>query len=192
MVGRQAPRAGLIGSWDRFVGPGASAAENAGSLGLGLAGALLAPRLSRTSTGAPGHRLATRLLALDLWGGAWCNNTLACVRWYHRPGQQSRDRLRFVAAHVHPLVLGGLEGHDRSRAPGWLFGAAHYGYLLAATLFVERRHGRARTTAALRAAAGGVVLDRVLGPSGAAPWFAPVFYVKLLVGHVGGGLADSR
>jgi hypothetical protein len=35
--------------------------------------------------------------------------------------------------------------------------------------------------------AGGLLLDRMLGRSDAAPWFAPAFYVKLLCRHAAGG-----
>ena len=35
---------------------------------------------------------------------------------------------------------------------------------------------------------GGLVLDRVLGPSTVAPWFTWTYYPKLLMGHAAGSL----
>lgn len=49
------PRTGLPGLWDRLVGPGATATENAG---------------------------AAALMGADLSGGVWANATPAPTRWY--------------------------------------------------------------------------------------------------------------
>ena len=175
-------RGGLLGTWDRIAGPGAGVVGNAGSLGLGLAGAVLAPGLSRRPT-----RRATapvlRLLALDLWGGAWCNNTPAAARWYHREGQGTGQHLAFAAGHLHPVVLARLDtGTGRLR-----WAAALYGYLVAATaLLTAVGDRRSRRALGLAATVGGVLLDRALGSSVSAPWFAPVYFAKLLAGHTAG------
>ncbi|WP_136697191.1 hypothetical protein [Geodermatophilus dictyosporus] len=148
---------------------------------------MLAPALGRGRTGTAGAAVL-RLLALDLWGGAWCNNTPAAARWYHRPGQGPRQHLAFAAAHLHPVVLAWLDPAgpgDRGARLRWA--AALHGYLLAATaLLTATRDRRTRRVLGLAATAGGVLLDRALGPSAAAPWFAPVFYAKLLAGHTAG------
>ena len=124
-------RDGLPGTWDRIAGPGAGAAENAGSLGLGLAGAVLAPGLAR------------------------------------RPA-------RGAAVPVLRPLAADLRG-------------ALYGYLVAATALVTTvRDRRARRALGLVTTVGGVLLDRGLGPSAGAPWFAPVFFAKLLAGHAAG------
>jgi hypothetical protein len=47
---------------------------------------------------------------------------------------------------------------------------------------------RARLAIAATAGVGGLRLDRRLGRSAAAPWIAPVFYSKLLVGHTAGSV----
>ena len=44
----------------------------------------------------------------------------------------------------------------------------------------------------LVAAVGGVLLDRRLGSSPSAPWFAPVYYSRLLAGHAAGAALLSR
>ena len=176
------PRSGLPGVWDRIAGPGAGVVENAGSLGLGLAGAVLAPGLSRRPAGratAP----VLRLLALDLWGGVWCNNTPAAARWYHREGQGAAQHLAFAAGHLHPAVLARLDA-----GPGRLrWAVALYGHLLAATaLLTATRDRRVRRALGLATTVGGVLLDRALGPSPSAPWFAPVYFAELLAGHAAG------
>ena len=192
-AGRYPPRVAraldaLLRSWDGIAGPGAGAVENAGSIGWGLVGAVLAPRLSRPRA-RPGRGTAAdvvlRLLALDLWGGAWCNNTPAAARWYHREGHGPRRRLLFCAAHLHPFVVAGLDGRRGGRSR-WARAGVEYGYVLLAAVAVERVPRRARRAAGVLATAGGVVLDRALGPSPAAPWFAPVHCAKLLAGHAAG------
>jgi len=82
------PRRGLAGSWDRFVGPGATSAEEWLKLlgGLLLTGALVMGYLSQRellnwSVAQTGIAL---LLALDLTGGIITNATGAAKRWYHR------------------------------------------------------------------------------------------------------------
>lgn len=73
------------------------------------------------------------------------------------------------------------------RVPAWVWGSAHYGYLMASTLTIRcAPQWRRPLGAALTA--GGVALDAALGPSRAAPWFAPVYYSKLLLGHASAAL----
>jgi hypothetical protein len=180
--GELGTRPGLPGVWDGIVGPGAGPLENLGTLGAGVVGALCASALARGGRDGPAARLVLRLLALDLWGGAWCNATPAAARWYGRPGQGTRHLMVFAAGHLHPFVVAWLD-HGRGR---WRWAAVQYGYLLVATALVARCGVRVRPALGLLTAAAGVLLDRRLGPSGSAPWFAPVFHVKLLAGHAGG------
>lgn len=58
---------------------------------------------------------------------------------------------------------------------------------MAATALVRyaRRHRRA---AGFATTLDGICLDRALGPSTTAPWFGPVFFSKLLLGHAGATL----
>jgi hypothetical protein len=178
MRGGADPVKALRAAWLEFVGAETTPVGTATILGVAAAGGYLAPRMARTRLGA-GRSPMLVVAALDLWGGAWSNNTLACARWYERPGQTDGDHLRFAAAHLHPLLLAWLDGGGRPRLR---WAVANYAYLMAATVLI-RRAGRGRRVVGAAATVGGVCLDRALGPSAAAPWFGPVFYSKLLLGH---------
>ena len=86
-----------------------------------------------------------------------------------------------------PVRGTGLGGRERSIRPveqQWC------GPTALVTLGARRR----RRALGLATAAGGVLLDRALGPSVSAVWFAPVYYTKLSAGHEAGAavlLIDS-
>ncbi|GAA1437947.1 hypothetical protein GCM10009616_40610 [Microlunatus lacustris] len=178
--------------WDQVVGPGASRFENAGTLGSGLLGGALAPLLDAQRSG-PGRdrpaELALPLLAIDLWGGAWCNNTPTAARWYHREGRGRIQHLVFTAAHLHPFVVAWLDRRSPLHRSRLTWAISHYSYLQVATVLIASQRRRTQRVTAVAATLGGILLDRLLGPSDRAPWFAPVYYVKLLTGHVGGAAA---
>lgn len=183
-------RAGIAGAWDRFVGPGQSRTELLGTLAASAAGALWGHRALASE--APRHvQVVMRVAAVDLWGGTWVNNTPSCVRWYERPGQGPADHAGFAALHLlHAAVVGYADTATGSRDPGsasrWAL--AHWGWMLVSTVGVAAAPRRARLPLALGASAAGLGLDRALGRSSAAPWFAPVFYAKLLIGHAAGSI----
>src|SRR5918993_2947062 len=143
-------RGRLRTEWDEFVGPEATAVENTLTLGAGLAGLVVAPSLAAAARALPlGEAVLLRILAGDLWGGVVANNTLACARWYERPGQTDADHLRFAAAHLHPLLVAALDRRQPgARVPGLVWAAGHYGYLMLATALVRRAARRRRLAAA--------------------------------------------
>jgi hypothetical protein len=180
--------------WSRIVGPSATRTENAGTLGLALLGGAVAPALSRhgrpPSDGERPAVLTLSLLAVDLWGGAWCNNTPAAARWYHREGQGRSQHIRFAVAHLHPFLIAWLDrDRDTTGRSRLVWALSLYGYLVGSTVVVASLDRRAQRVAAVTTTVGGILLDRLLGPSTRAPWFAPVFFVKLLTGHAGGAAA---
>lgn len=124
-------------AWGDFVGPEATTTDTTLALGLGAAGAAAAPLLARGQLERH-ETVILRLMALDLWGGAWANNTKACARWYERPGQSDTDHIAFASLHVHPVILAWMDRDEPRRVPGWVWAAAHYSYLMAATILIRR------------------------------------------------------
>jgi hypothetical protein len=183
-------RGRLRTAWDEFVGPEATAVDNTLTLGAGVAGLVIAPAVTPASRALPlTEALLLRLLAADLWGGVVANNTRACARWYERPGQTDADHLRFAAVHLHPLLVAVLDRRaPGARVPGGFWAVSYYGYLMLATALIRRASGRRRRLAAATLTLGGILLDRTLGRAAVAPWFGPVYYAKLLLGHAGAAL----
>lgn len=135
-----------------------------------------------------------RMIAADLWGGVWVNNTPSCVRWYERPGQGTAEHVGFAALHVaHPAAIGLVDVREGNRsarsAANWALG--NYAWMLVSSLGIRLAPPRARLPLAVAASAAGVALARRLGASGAAPWFGPVYYAKLLIGHAAGSVWPS-
>ncbi|ORX08543.1 hypothetical protein [Mycolicibacillus trivialis] len=138
--------------------------------------------------------LLLRLVAIDLWGGAWVNNTRSCVRWYERPGQGAREHIGFAALHVvHPAVIAVVDhnagARDALSAVRWALG--HYGWMTVSAAVITRARRRSRLPIAFAATVAGLILDRALEPSAAARWFAPVYYTKLLIGHAAGSIWNA-
>ncbi|VAW20454.1 hypothetical protein MNBD_ALPHA11-119, partial [hydrothermal vent metagenome] len=107
------PRKGFMGSWDRFVGPGATDAEEWLQLLGGLLIALAVIALYWLDGGFSNNWLTSIfvvILALDLGGGLLTNATNTAKRWYHRPQHSKFALFRFIA--IHGLHIGIV---------GWLF-----------------------------------------------------------------------
>ncbi|QNG19133.1 hypothetical protein SAMN05444695_110128 [Rhodococcus triatomae] len=175
-------------AWDEFVGPEATPVNHVLTAATTVAGAVTAPLVARRRGADRGRAAVACVLATDLAGGVYVNNTLACARWYERPGQGNTTHLAFAALHVHPAAVAWLDvGAGARKVPGPAWAAAHYAYLMAATVVV-RRFPSGRRPLGVVLTAGGLVLDGLLGPSHRAPWFAWTFYPKLLMGHAGASL----
>lgn len=180
------PRRGLAGSWDRFVGPGATSAEEWLQLlgGLLLTGALVMVYLSQRellnwSVAQTGIAL---LLALDLTGGIITNATGAAKRWYHRAGQHTlRAHMPFILVHgVHLLVVALL-----FRQMDWGFFVVHYLFLSGSAVMLVQVPLYLQRPISLTLFCGGLLLGMYLfTPTPGLEWFIPFFYLKLLVSHL--------
>ena len=177
------PRKGLLGSWDRLVGPGMTWGEtllviSASALGSLFAGVLMA------SSGA--SRLAVGVAALigfDVIGGAVCNGTRATRAWYHRPGQTWVKHLGFVAPHLAYVaaVAAFLRGPRFDAPYALVFGVGLIvaaSSILCAPIRLKTPVAFAGFLAVLCAVTIGV------GPTPAMGWFEPALLLKLLVGHL--------
>lgn len=174
-------------AWAEFVGPEATPTNTFVTLSSSVAATVGAMLVARRRGGTRGASAVSALLALDLAGGAYVNNTRASARWYERPGQGDAQHLTFAALHVHPAVIAWLDGSTGRRSrPVW-WACAHYGYMVLATSVI-RRNAAHRRVLGVATTAGGLALDRGLGSSSIAPWFASAYYPKLLMGHAAASL----
>ncbi|MFB6820391.1 hypothetical protein ACFCXA_02215 [Streptomyces virginiae] len=177
---------GPLGRLERFMGPGKSRAESTVEL-LGAGGCAVLLAAGVWSSGI--HRdwgglqwVVVVLIGLDLLGGILTNATNSAKRWYHRqdPGAR-RARLLFVGAHVLHLAAMGLLVLDGDR--GWTVGNAALLLLAAAVVEFTPVHLKRPTAMACYTAAVVVNLFWLSVPTALA-WFAPLFFLKLLVCHL--------
>lgn len=177
------PRQGVLGAWDRFVGPGATAVEQWLAFAAALAGGVaVAIYASGSATNwSQAQSLLAIVLAFDLAGGVVTNATASAKRWYHRPGQGPRQLLGFTAVHALHLFL-----------VAWLFLNSDWGYFLgtfgllmtaAAVIAVVPLNLRRPVALAIYVLALVMALAVFPSPAGL-EWFLPVFYLKLLVSHL--------
>jgi hypothetical protein len=175
------PREGIAGAWDRFMGPGVTDAELWLTFIVGSVGGVVFGLYGAQSGMSVALALVLALVAFDVFGGVVANACGAAKRWYHRPGVSWRPHIGFVLAHgLHVFIVAWL-----FRAADWGYFAAVYGYLVAAALVVVATPLYLRRPVAMVAYLGGVLL--VLYGFGATPgleWFAPAFFLKLLVCHL--------
>ena len=176
------PRKGLAGEWDKFIGPGATAAELWLQL-VAVAVAVTAVPLYaawQELGWTPLQYVLAAVLALDLAGGVATNATNTAKRWYHRPGRGFWQHFAFVAVHLHPFLVA---WHFRDS--DWWFGFVVYGYLLLATVLILRARVYLQRPLALLLFVGGLAISLYgFSPMPGMEWFVPVFYLKLLVAHV--------
>lgn len=165
-----APRSGLPGAWDRFVGPGATTIENAGTTATAALGVVIGLTGGPSDRPwGPARRGLAALMGADLFGGVWANATPAATRWYHGRGQGPREMLAFSALHLHPFFVAALY-RDRE----WRFALGNYVYLLASTAVVASTPVPLRRAIALALCCGAVGLNTAMWrPTPGMGWFAP-------------------
>lgn len=180
------PRKGILGAWDKFVGPGATSAEEWLQLGggiiltVGLGILLYAQRDGLNWSGL--QVIVIALLIFDLLGGIITNATSAAKRWYHREGQDGlMAHLPFVAVHgIHLFLIAWL-----FRGMDWAFWGVMYGYLLIASVVIIKIPLYLQRPMSLTLFCGGCLLGLyVFTPTPGLEWFIPFFYLKLLVSHL--------
>lgn len=179
-----APRSGFLGEWDKFIGPGASRAENGLILGVSLIGAVFVPwNAVRLGLGwSTVQMIVAGLLALDLFGGVIANASNVTKRWYHRPGQGNRQHMIFVLVHLHPVLVGWL---FLGGGEGWWFGISVYIFTVVAAQIILAVPLSVQRPVAFGLTMAGILLGLYALP--AVPgmeWFVPVFLMKLLAAHL--------
>ncbi len=177
------PRDGLAGSWDRFIGPGATSAEQLLSLipALLFAGAVAVYSYRQQLNWSLWQYAVAVLMAFDIVGGIATNATSAAKRWCHRPGRSLWQHFGFATLHVGYIFL-----------VAWLFCphflkffALHSAYLVLSALIVLTISPYLQRSAALLLLSGGILLSLygVTSPAGL-EWFPALLYIKLLVSHL--------
>lgn len=174
-------------SWAAFVGPEASPTTTVVTLAAGGAGLIGGAWSARRRGAGPATTTVIALLGFDLGGGVYVNNTRACARWYERPVQGTREHLAFAALHVHPAAIAYADRSIGAREDAIRWSLAHYGYMMAAATAI-RLLPQYRRPLGVVLTSGGLLLDRVLGSSQVAGWFAGAYYPKLLMGHAAASL----
>lgn len=176
------PRPGAAGLWNRLVGPGATRAESAFVVlwaVLCAVGVVAYALLANVSWSAP-QLAVVALLALDVGGGVAANALNSAKRWFHRHGQGFREHFGFVLVHLHPFPLALL-------FPGFGWGTATvvYVYLLIAAIVVLLVPLYLKRPVAFVLYCGGLVVSAyAVSPPPGLEWFAPFFFLKLLVAHL--------
>ncbi|TDQ61574.1 hypothetical protein ATL17_2673 [Maritalea mobilis] len=179
-----APRKGLSGSWDKFVGPGATQAEEYVQLGLG---AVIAAALvflfwqGANAAYSAWHWVFVVILALDIGGGIVTNATSAAKRWYHRKGHGKRQHFVFVCAHLLHL---GLAAFLFAVNP-MVFFAVAAGALLFGTIVILFTPLYLQRPVAFGVATLFILLSFL--PMMNLPnlnWLLPLLALKLLLGHL--------
>ena len=177
------PRPGLLGSWDRLVGPGMRRDETVLVLGTSVVGSALAGWVLAMNGAGLWLILLGAFIAFDVIGGAVCNATETTKRWYHRSGATLRDHASFVGLHVLHIAI-----------VAWAFRGAGFDLAYAAALsacllvamagvLLSPSHLKLPVAVTFCLIAIGLVLY-VLGPTPGLEWFVPALFLKLLVGHL--------
>ncbi|MEJ8646236.1 hypothetical protein WKI68_43330 [Streptomyces sp. MS1.HAVA.3] len=177
---------GFAGRLERFMGPGKSRSESVvetlGLLGcaLLLAAGLWTSGVARDMSTA--QLVVVALAGLDLVGGVLTNATNAAKRWYHRAAPEARRaRLLFVSAHLIHLAAMGLV--VLSGDVTWTLTNA--ALLLGGAVVVEFAPVHLRRPVAMAVLMAAVLVNLFWLPVPAAfAWFAPLFFLKLLVCHL--------
>lgn len=178
-----APRPGLAGQWDKFIGPGASTLEQALSLIPSAFAAIAISYYAYTANlgWSPTQYLVAALIAFDVVGGVATNATSSAKRWYHRDGQTASQHMYFVAVHFLQILLVAYFFRDADIT--YFLGT--YGYLLVASIIVLQVPLRIQRSIALLLVCGAIVISQYLfSPTRGFEWFIPVLFIKLLISHL--------
>jgi hypothetical protein len=179
-----APRKGLIGKWDEFVGPGQTKAElwMIWGGGLALAAACIAYFFSQ-QVAIPNiwQIILLVVMAIDISGGIITNATSPAKCWYHRSGQGTKQHLGFIAIHGLYLLLVGCLFLDCN----WLYFFVFFTYMLLTTIIALSMPLYLQHPMAFMLYAGAIVLNltsfaRIPGLE----WFIPFLFLKLLVAYL--------
>lgn len=178
------PRKGLFGLWDRFIGPGATLAENALILVSSVTGAIAAALRIELLEFDFLQLVAAAVMGFDLIGGAICNATNTTKRWYHRPEVGWVQHMGFILLHLVYVAIAAWLFRDQTGFDWTYFGSIGSSLCVAATIVLAVPYYLKRPVAAgLYLVAIAIGLYGV-GLTSGIEWFVPVLFLKLLIGHL--------
>ena len=177
------PRNGLAGAWDRFVGPGATPAEQLLSVipASLFAVAVVAYAYCQQLDWSMLQYTVAFVLGFDIVGGIVTNATSAAKRWYHRAGRRLPQHFGCAVLHVFYIFLVAL-----LFCPHFFnFFIFHSLYLVVSALIVLTVSPYLQRSVALLLLSGGILLTLyVATPPAGLEWFPIFLYIKLLVSHL--------
>lgn len=178
-----APRPGLAGSLDRFIGPGATRAELALQFGLPTLAAIGAALHAHHAVGGWSwlQYAVCFMLAFDIAGGVVTNATSTAKRWYHRRGQGFQQHFRMVSLHLFHLVI--VAWLYLSLDLSWFAVTGAFLLVSAAVVLAVPQYLQRPVAVTVYACALLLSIYVVRQPPGL-EWFLPLFYLKLLVSHL--------
>ncbi|MFX1534700.1 MAG: hypothetical protein ACFFDI_10800 [Promethearchaeota archaeon] len=177
------PRTGLLGSWDRFIGPGATRSEVLLILIPALLAGIAVPlyAIYANLNWNLLQLIVATLAALDLVGGVVANASSSTKRWYHREGQGFKDHFLFTAIHIiYPFLVAWL-----FLSMDWVFFVAVASYLLISAVIILKTPLYLQRPLALLIFLGVLVLNTyILNSPVGLEWLVPVLFLKLIVAHL--------
>lgn len=177
------PREGMLGEFDKFIGPGATPAELRLQFGIALIAPILLVLyvLQNDLDWTVFQLMIGVILVLDMAGGVVTNATSAAKRWYHRRGQGFRQHMLFVMVHIiQPLLIAFV-----FRDQDLVYVMVIFGYLMIASVTILKAPLYLQRPVAMVFLMGGFLMNSyVLVPTNGLEWFIPMYYTKLLVSHL--------
>jgi len=177
------PREGGLGSWDKFVGPGATSAEEYIQIGVGALialGCVFIFWVERGTSASVLQWVFVVFLALDIGGGIVTNSTSAAKRWYHRQGHGMSKHMTFIGAHLIHIGLVALLFSTQPimyAAVVSLLVLACAIIVLVAPLYLQRPIAVGLTMFII------LIAQLPLFDMAGLNWFVPALMLKLILGH---------
>lgn len=177
------PRKGILGTFDKFIGPGATNTEIVMQIGIPLLALILAPLYATkiAKDWAVIQYAVCGLLAFDIAGGVIANSTSSAKRWYHRQDQTFANHIIFTSIHLLHLLL--VSWVFLSLDLMWVLYAGGYLLVAAAITLAVPQYIQRPISLLTYSIALLLTLYMLESPSGL-EWFLPLFYLKLLVSHL--------
>jgi len=178
------PRKGIMGSWDKFVGPGATRAELFLMLVPSLAFSvfiILNANLNNLQWTIWQYIIAF-ILAFDISGGITTNSTSCAKRWYHRKGQHFRHHIGFVSIHILQIALVSIFFHSVDI----VYIIKLYLALIVGSLLILLIPRYIQRSVAITATAVTILLSsygffpQIQGME----WFIPFLFIKIFISHL--------